>query len=171
MIEWCKLPLSFIRIVSVSQVTIWSLKFMIMPNSPIRSRLIDNNHIICAWWLRTVIYMKFSRITHLFLEIELWGWKCHKPSCCSKLTADCTPGGCIIVISLMNRSGEYSSLKILHLITVSKLKFLFVRFASSVCTMICCINIMFLNPFIFQIDRSSLCVVVFWVWSGFDYLL
>jgi hypothetical protein len=40
--------LSFIGIVSVSQVTVWSLKFMIMPNSPRRSRLIANSHIICA---------------------------------------------------------------------------------------------------------------------------
>jgi hypothetical protein len=59
-------------------VNVWSLKFMIMPNSPRRSRYTANNHIICAWWLRTVIYMKFQRIRYLFAEVELYVWKCHK---------------------------------------------------------------------------------------------
>jgi hypothetical protein len=44
----------------------------------LRNRVIANNHIICVWWLRTVINMKFPRRTYLFLEIELWEWKCHK---------------------------------------------------------------------------------------------
>jgi hypothetical protein len=45
-----KVPLSFsfIGIVSVSQVTVWSLKVMIMPHFPKRSLLIANNHIIYA---------------------------------------------------------------------------------------------------------------------------
>jgi hypothetical protein len=40
--------LSFIGTMSVSHVTVWSLKFMIMPNYPKRSLLIANNHIICV---------------------------------------------------------------------------------------------------------------------------
>jgi hypothetical protein len=60
-------------------VTAWSLKFMIIPNSPRRSQLIANNHIICVWCFRTVTYIKRPRKSNSFLEIELWEWKCHKP--------------------------------------------------------------------------------------------
>jgi hypothetical protein len=65
-------PLYFIGIVSVSQVTVWSLKFMIMPNSPRRSQFIAHNHIIYVWWLRTVINMKWPRRKRLYFEVELW---------------------------------------------------------------------------------------------------
>jgi hypothetical protein len=51
---------------------------MIIPNSPRRSRLVANNHIVCAWWLKIVIYMTCSRRTHMFLEIEFWEWKGNK---------------------------------------------------------------------------------------------
>jgi hypothetical protein len=63
---------------SASQVTVWSLKLMIMPDSLRRSRLVSNNHIICDWWLRIKIYMKCPRRVHLFLEVEHWEWNCHK---------------------------------------------------------------------------------------------
>jgi hypothetical protein len=74
---------------------------MIMPNSPKTSWLIANNHIICSWWLITIIHMKCPTQTCLFLEIELLEWKCHKhhPNFSySKFTTHCTSGGYIIVI-------------------------------------------------------------------------
>jgi hypothetical protein len=59
-------------------MTVWSLRFIIMPNSPKRYRLLANDHIIYSWWLRTGSHMKFPR--NLFLMIKLWDWKCHKQS-------------------------------------------------------------------------------------------
>jgi hypothetical protein len=76
---WSAVPLSFIGIVSVSQVTVWSLKFMIMPDYSRRYRLIVNNHIICAWWLRTVIYTWNAQEEHIcFLRLNSGSENCHK---------------------------------------------------------------------------------------------
>jgi hypothetical protein len=37
-----------------------------------------NNYIICAWWLRKFMYIKWPRRTDLLLEIEFSEWKRHK---------------------------------------------------------------------------------------------
>jgi hypothetical protein len=92
--------LSFIGIVSVSQGTVWSLKFMIMPNFPNRSL---PQPIIISYVFddsRIVIFMKCTRRTLLFLEIGGGGTsQAYFSFSCSKFTTHCTPGGYITVIS------------------------------------------------------------------------
>ena len=59
------------------------------------------------------------------------------------------------------KSGEYSSIYILHLMTLSEFKCLYVRFSFSVCTLIFCPSSMFLNSLsVSTIESSSRSAVV-----------
>jgi hypothetical protein len=100
MLDCWFVSLFFMGILSLSQVTIWWLMLIIMPDSPRRISPNTTYHVIVLDEPEQSSTWNDQEEHIWFLKVQL-RWKCHKTSFIwDKLTTHCTPAGLFTVISL-----------------------------------------------------------------------